>query len=387
MSGLDHVIVGGGPAAIEAAASIRATDPVARIRILTDERWRYYARLRLGEVVDGRTEPASLHLRLPAWYDDQRIEVSTAARVEGMDVSSCRVRLANGEWLPYERLLLATGGRPFVPPFPGSDLPGVLTLRAMDDALALREAARSSDSVLVVGGGLLGLEVAASLRGLGARTTVVEAAPWLLSRQVDAGAGQVIRETLEERGISFRLGSGVSSIESVAGGLRALLPDGDAVDASLVVVSAGIRPDVGLARDAGLVVERGIRIDDRLVTSVEGVFAAGDCCEHRGELYGIWPAAVEQGRLAGKSMAGGVVEYGGTLRQTTLKVADLGVFCIGRDVRDGDAEDASRTDHSYRRLVRDPEGRLAGAVLVGDLSERKGVLLAVMAGKPYQNPS
>ncbi|HOI09651.1 MAG TPA: FAD-dependent oxidoreductase [Myxococcota bacterium] len=383
MSARHYAIVGAGVAGIEAAAAVRAADAEGRITVLTDEDWPYYSRIRIGEVVDGRVQPDQLALRMPGWYGEQRIDLRRGARVEGVDVSARRLRLAGGEALPYDALLLATGARPFVPPFPGADLPAVRTLRRMDDAIALRDAIPGRRRAVVIGGGLLGLELAASLAGAGLAVTVVEVADRLLPRQLDPEGGALVRELLERRGIAFALSATVGQVRAAGDGAVVDLADGRALDADLVLASAGVRPVVDLARNAGAAIGKGIVVDDRLATSLPGVYAAGDCAEHRGELYGIWPASGEQGKAAGRAMAGADVAYAGTVRSTTLKVSDIGVFAMGRTGDADGAVTAERTGDDYRRLVRDGDGRLVGAALVGNLAERRAIVVAMTTGRPY----
>jgi len=384
MSVRDCIVVGGGVAGTEAAAAIRAKDPAARIRILTDETWPYYARIRLGEVVDGRIAPEGLFLRLPGWYDQQRIEVQGGVRVEGIDPATAQVRVGGGGRLSYDALLLAVGARPFVPPFPGAELPVVATLRRMDDALELKRRAQKGGTCVVVGGGLLGLELAVSLAGAGFRATVVEAAPWLLPRQVDAAGGEVLREVLQRRGVDFRLASGVEGVEAGAGAARVTVKGGQSLPADLVVVSAGVRPDIALAREAGVAVDKGIVVDDALRTSAVGVWAAGDCAQHRTGLYGFWSANGEQGKAAGASMAGDPVAYAGSVRQSTLKVGDVAVFGIGDLSAPFVREETARDGDAYRCIRMDEVGRVTGAVLIGDMAERKALVLASMSGRPYR---
>jgi nitrite reductase (NADH) large subunit len=385
MSGRTSVVVGGGVAGIEAATAIRARDETARILVLTDEPWPYYSRIRIGEVVDGRSGPEGLFLRLDAWYDEQRIEMRRGARVEGIDPAGGELHVAGGERIPYDGLLLAVGARPFVPPFPGADLPAVTTLRRMDDALELRRRAGQGGRCVVVGGGLLGLELSASLAGAGMSVTVVEAAPWLLPRQVDAEGGAVLQGIMERRGVSFRLASGVEAVEPAEdGAVRVSVKGGERLPGDLVVVSAGVRPDTALARECGLAVDKGIRVDDGLRTSAPGIWAAGDCAEHRTGLYGFWSAGGDQGKAAGASLAGAPVAYAGSMRQTTLKITDVAVFSIGDLAAPFDREESFREGDVYRRVRMDAAGRVVGAVLIGSLDERKALVVSSMTGRPYR---
>jgi len=206
------VIVGAGVAGVEAAAALRARDPSSRILLIGEEPYPFYARIRLGEVVAGRSDPGRLVLRNPDWYRQREIEFLPRTRVDAISVANARVHAADGEWIPYDRLLLATGARPFVPPIPGAGLDGVVSLRTMEDAVRLRDRARSAHSAVVIGGGLLGLEAAATLRVVGLAVTVIEAAPYLLPRQLDPAGAEVVLKMFRTRGIDFRFGAGVEAI-------------------------------------------------------------------------------------------------------------------------------------------------------------------------------
>lgn len=374
--------MGAGVAGVEAAAALRSRDGDCRVRIVGAEPTPFYARIRLPEVLAGRTDPSRLVLRTPDWYREHRLDLLTGVRVEALDPAQARVRLSSGEWVAYDALLLATGATPFVPPVPGVDLEGVFTLRSLEDALRLRERAHASSRAVVIGGGLLGIEAAAALRPLG--VVVVEAAPWLLPRQLDRGGAAVVQQVLQARGLEFRLGAKVLGITGPGRVQAVSLASGEELPADLVLVAAGVRPETSLARDAGLDVGRGIRVDDRMATSSPGVYAAGDCAEHGGRLYGIWPAAEAQGRTAGAAMAGEDPRYQGTVPSNTLKVTDLPVFSAG-DVDPAGAVESEVTtgEGRYRKLVRDREGRLVGAILIGDLRERRAVLDAVTTGAPF----
>ncbi len=389
MSGRTVLIVGAGVAGLEAATAARVQDADARVLLVTGEEFPFYARIRLSEVVGGKIEPERLQLKPAAWYGEQRIDLRLGVRVEGFDAAAGTARLSDGEVVAYDGLLLATGARPFVPPFPGAGLDGVVTLREMADALDLRRRAQAGGPAVVIGGGLLGLEVAAALRGTGLDVTVVEVAGSLLNRQLDKTGGDLLQGVLERRGLRFRLGASVTGLAGDAGRVEAVeLGGGERLPASLVVVSAGVRPQVALARDAGLTVERGIRIDDTCRTSAPGVFAAGDCAEHRGQLYGIWPASEAQGRAAGRAAAGGEARYEGTIRQATLKVSDVLAFSIGEAVPVAASGDASRElvvreGDVYKKVVLDAEGRAIGAILMGDLKERRAIAAAVTGRQPW----
>ena len=381
MSALRHVIVGGGVAGTEAANAIRRRAPDDDIVIVTREPYPFYSRIRLQEVVDGRATPERLLLRRDSWYREARIDLRLSTAVQEIDLKRARIRLHSSQDEPYDRLLLATGSKPFVPPLVGSELAGVSTMRSMADALWLKTRCEDRPRVVVVGGGLLGLELAATLAALRMPVIVVETAPWLLSRQLDREGGDTLQRLLENRGLSFRLGSGVTHFLGQSAVTGVELSSREVIPASLVLISAGIVPEVGLAQSAGLPIQRGIMVDDHLRTTAECVFAAGDCAAHRGQVYGIWPASEAQGRVAGERMAGEDVAYDGTVRSNSLKVTGIDVFSIGRiDLPADGTEEINRSDGVYRKLVRDRENRLVGAILLGDTTGRRDLTATILGG-------
>jgi nitrite reductase (NADH) large subunit len=266
-----------------------------------------------------------------------------------VDLKAARVSLSGGETLAYDRLLLATGADCFVPPFAGHDLPGVFTVRTILDVDRLRYEAERVKTAAVIGGGLLGLEMASALAYLGLEVTVVEVQPWLLPRQLDRQRGDLLQLMLENAGLKFRIEADVDKVMGKDGAEAVRLSGGEEIPASVVLVSAGIRPRVELAESAGLRVEEGIVVDDHAATSAEGVYAAGDCAEHRGRIYGIWPAAEAQGRVAGTVMAGGDEAFADT-----------------------------QTEYRFRFITGD--GRPVSAALTGDLSDLLKSLGAVGDG-------
>lgn len=379
---MDYIIIGAGVAGTAAAAAIREHDPRGRIVLLGDEELPLYSRIRLPEYLAGRVERERLVIRKPQWYSDQQINLMTGTRAESIDAQAGRVLLSGGSALPYDRLLLATGAGCWIPRVPGRELPGILTVRTVADVDRLKSAAAGQKTAVVVGGGLLGLEMASALANIGPEVTVVEVAPWLLPRQLDREGGELLQRILEKRGIRFFVGA---KLDSFAGKDRVEavhLTGGEELAAAVILVSAGVQPDVALARQAGIKIQKGVVVDDRMATSLPGVYAAGDCAEHRGMIYGIWPAAEAQGKVAGTQMAGGEDTYTGTLPSHTLKVSGVDVFSAGRfDVDDPARCKRDRGENTYRKEVLDDDGNTVGAILIGDLGDRNKIIKAISSTK------
>jgi nitrite reductase (NADH) large subunit len=373
---MKHVIVGNGVAGVTAAQSIVRADPLAEVHIFGAEPYPYYRRPLLWEFIAGQIEQDALYFRPAEWYAERSISLHTGVRVAALTPSAHRLTLADGEAVVYDRLLLATGGRPFIPPCEGTNKKGVFTLRTLDDALAIKAYAQKVSTAAIVGGGLLGLETARALRTAGLDVTVVEFAPHLLPRQLDAEGAAVLQSLLEAQGLQIITGG---TIESVQGNEHAhciWLQDDRTVSGELVIFSTGIRSETTLAQAAGLEVNRGIVVNEQLQTRrVDGhpaddVFAAGDVAEFKGLVYGIIPPAIEQARVAAANMVSlGSSTYTGTLPATTLKVAGAELTSVGQSVTDTDGYvELRRVDlpaGRYRKLVL-RDGRIVGAILLND---------------------
>jgi nitrite reductase (NADH) large subunit len=365
---VNAVIIGGGLAGTLAAKTLRELDPAAGIEIVGEEPHPYYPRPNLIEFLADRMPRDKIFAFPEGWAERQRIGVRLGVRAVRLDPAGKTVGLSTGETVPYDALLLATGARPSRPPVAGADRKGVFVLRTLDDAEALLDHLRDHRRTAVLGGGLLGLEIARALRGRGAEVLVVEFFDRLLPRQLDPGAAAILKAQIEATGVAVRLGAAAKEVLGDDGVRGLLFGPGDEVAADTVVIAAGIAPETGLARDAGLPVGRGIVVDDRLATSAPGVFAAGDAAEHAGRIYGIIPAAFEQARAAAHAMLGLDRPYGGTVPSNTLKVHGLTVTSAGDFAAEGPGlESLVRSDPAagiYKKLVL-REGRLIGAIWMG----------------------
>ena len=312
-SGIHIQIVGGGVAAFEAAAAARKNDENARITILTRENTPPYRRPALPRALQGDLPEREFLIKPAAWYREQRIELRTGVTVTALDRKGKKLQLADGSTVPYDRLLLATGGYCFLPPIPGIELAGVLSLREYADLIPIREAlARTKSIVTVVGGGLLGLELADALLKTGHRVRLVEGCPVLLGKQLAAADSERVRQHLEKNpGLELHLGSFPAAVLGEKQARKLQLADGTELPAELIFFSTGMRPHVELAEQAGLTtVPGGIRVNPQLQTDDPDIFAAGDCAAFDGKPgCGLYAAARKMGAVAGATLAGGKMEY------------------------------------------------------------------------------
>ncbi len=383
------VIIGNGAAGITAARTARELLPSARVTVISDEPGPAYARCLIPEVLAGDRDPRSISFVPPGFYREHRISLLSGRLVVSLDAVGRRLTLEDGETISYDRLLVATGASPVLPDWPGADLPGVFTLRTVAQAATAGEAARRCASAVVAGGGLVSLKAAWALKRCGvAEVTVVVKSPHLLVRQLDEQGAALVQRELSRAGIKFLFGLDLAAITGGAGGRRQVeLEDGRTLPAGLVLVGKGVRPNVQLVRRAGGRVGQGITVNERLETTLPGVYAAGDCVEVQDLLTGaktnsaLWTLAVEQGRIAGCNMAGRPRRYSPPL--TRLYAAQFGSvpFVSVGDVR-GDGETAAfQKDRVYRKLCF-REDRLVGFIMVGWV-ERAGIYTAlVRRGRP-----
>jgi nitrite reductase (NADH) large subunit len=362
------VIVGNGLAGTLAAKTIRELDDTAEIEIFGEERYAYYPRPNLIEYLAGRLPYDKLFAFPEGWSERQRIGVRLSERIVRVRPAERRIETQAGGGRPYDVLLLATGARAALPPVQGITGPGVFVLRTLDDANDLIEHLGTHKKVAVLGGGLLGLELARAMRVREKEVVVVEYFDRLLPRQLDPAAAAILKAQFEKAGIAIRLGAVVKEILGVGGvqGLR--FASGDRIDADTVVIAAGIVPEVAVARAAGLDVGRGIIVDDHMRTTAPGLFAAGDVSEHRGRIHGIIPAAFEQARTAAYSMVGQEKPYAGTVPLNTLKVAGLYVTSVGEIDAEGAGTEAlvrSLPEAGLYKKILLREGRLVGGIWMG----------------------
>ena len=364
------LVVGGGMAALKLVEELIEQCPGRYdIVIAGAEPHPAYNRVLLSSLLAGEAERSDVELRSAAWYAENDIAFLCGVEVSSLHASRKEAALSNGTCVAYDRLVLATGSKPMRLPIPGQALPGVHTFRDLRDVAALQQASSGSRAV-VIGGGLLGVEAAWGLAKRGLDVTLIHIMPHMMERQLDGRAGHLLKAALEARGIEVVLGAHTAAIEGGGRAERVVLKDDRAFRADNVVIAAGIRPETSLAESAGIEIGRGIKVDDTLETSRPGVYAIGECAEHRDTCYGIVEPAYDQARVLARHLAGKPARYDGSLLATSLKVSGVPVFSMGDFQGDGGEaivlEDEGAA--TYRKLVVRGD-RLAGVVLFGDTSD------------------
>jgi nitrite reductase (NADH) large subunit len=366
------VIVGNGMAAA------RLVDELAKVAlgryavaVIGDEPRLAYNRVLLSSVLAGETASHEIELKPANWWRDRGVTLKYGCTVGEVDVGRRELKIANEESVHFSKLVLATGSNPLRLSVPGVELTGVHTFRDSRDVDLLLTLAAGKKRVVVVGGGLLGLEAAYGLAKAGAPVTLLHLMDRLMERQLDASAGALLKSLVEKKGIKVLLNASTSRIlgENRVEGVE--LNDGQRIDADAVILAAGIRPNIGLAKEAGIAVNRGIIVNDQLQTGSDGIFALGECAEHRGICYGLVEPAYEQAKVLAQHLAGRTAAYGGSVTATNLKVSGVGVFSAGEFLGNDRSEAVVLSDFRrgiYKKLVIE-DGRLTGAVLVGDTAD------------------
>jgi nitrite reductase (NADH) large subunit len=379
------VIVGNGMAAA------RLVDELTKvalgryaIAVIGDEPRLAYNRVLLSSVLAGETASHEIELKHAAWWRDRGVTVKYGCLATAIDVGRRELKIANEESIAFSKLVLATGSTPLRLNVPGADLAGVHTFRDSRDVDLLLSLAARKTPVVVVGGGLLGLEAAYGLARRGVPVTLVHLMDRLMERQLDAPAAELLKSLVERKGIRILLNANTARLHGDTHVEGVELADGRRIDADAVIFAAGIRPNVTLAKDAGIPVNRGIVVDDSLQTGAPDIFALGECAEHRGICYGLVEPAYEQARILARHLAGGPAGYDGSIVATNLKVSGVSVFSAG-DFTGVDGSETivlnDVTHGTYKKLVIS-DGQLAGAVLVGDVEDALWYLELIRNGRP-----
>jgi nitrite reductase (NADH) large subunit len=367
------VVIGNGMAGMRTVEELLKLAPdMYRITVFGAEPHGNYNRILLSPVLAGEKTVDDIMLHTRGWYAANGIALHAGDPVVRVDRKQRVVHAASGLAVPYDRLLIATGSTPFIVPVPGHALPGVIGFRDLQDVDTMLAAARAGGHAVVIGGGLLGLEAANGLLRRGMAVTVVHVTASLMNQQLDAPASELLRASLERRGLRILLSRQTAAIEGEGRVQAVRFDDGETIPADLVVMAAGVRPNVALARDAGLHVERAIVVDDTLQSYDPRVYAVGECVQHRRATFGLVAPIWDQARVCAAHLAGsGHRRYVQQATATKLKVTGVDLYSAGDIVGGEGSEDLVLRDRRggvYKRLVVGGR-RLLGVVLYGDVGD------------------
>ena len=382
------VVIGNGMAGARFVEDLLAIDrDHFDIVMFGDEPYGNYNRILLSNVLNGTQDAKEIFLNSLAWYEENHIKLHAGKRVTGIDREK-RVVFADGIAEPYDALVIATGSKPFVPPIHGTTLHGVFVFRTLDDCRNIAEYAKKSKRAVVIGGGLLGLEAAKGLMNHNLEeVTIVEFGPWLMGVQLDEAGGKVLQQTIEKMGLKVRTKTNTAEIQGYTSVEAVKYSDGTEQPADMVVISAGIRPNIDLAKECGLTCDRAIVVDDQMRTSDPHIFGVGECVQHRGMVYGLVAPLWEQTKVLAAVLSGSNPDsaYAGSKIATKLKVMGVELASMGRigDLKDTDevvqySEPARQV--YWKAIVRD--GKLSAACLLGDLGPADNLMELFKADAP-----
>lgn len=381
MNKIKYLIIGNGIAGLAAVREIRKNDEVNSIMMISNEATLTYYRTKLTEYLSKDFSDEELLVSKENWYEDKNIDILLSKIVENIDTENNTVRLDDGKEIEYEKLLIGTGSRPFIPPITGKFKEGVFALRTIKDLHYIQKYLRKCKKVTVIGGGLLGLEAAWALKELDKEVSIVEFAPYLLPRQLDKEISKKLEEKLIEEGFEVYLDSQAEEIlgEGKANGIKLNRNRDIATDA--ILISSGIRPNLDLVRDTSISYDKGIIVNEKLKTNIDNIYAAGDVVEINNMVLGLWTASNEQGKIAGGNMTGKDLEYVQPKIFTNLKIGNVKLFSAGV-INDFDKvyEYKDEKKHIHHKIYT-KEGKIQGVILFGDLKEMNNLRNAVVSKK------
>lgn len=384
-----YVILGNGAAGISAAKEIRKRDKTGSIVMVSEEDCSTYNRPMLTKALMANINARQIAVEDEQWYEENQIYQLLGRRVENIDTEKKEVLLSDQTRLQYTRLIYALGSESFIPPIPGSEKEEVIAIRRVADTQKIASMLEYVTEVVVIGGGVLGLEAAWELKKAGCKVTVLELAPQLMGRQLDDEAGEMLKNISENLGIQIHTGVSIHSIEGEEQVTGVKLEDGTIYPAQLVIVSCGVRANVELAVKAGIQVERSVVVNEHMETNIPGIYAAGDCAQYRGMNYGIWPQALEEGKVAGACAAGDKeVSYVPETPSLSFHGMNTALFSIGDNGKNPDLiyktleiKDWGKKQYEKYYFL---NNRLSGIILLGNTSRLPKMTEAVNQKLTFQ---
>lgn len=381
----EHIlIIGNHAAGISAADTIRKQNNTTEITILSREKQRGYYRPMLSEYLTDSHKEKHFYLHDEKWYEDKQIQLQLNTEIVEIDTSGNRAIDSTGKAYPYDKLILAMGSSNFIPPFEGNDLPGVFSLRTIEDADAIKAYAKEARKAIVIGGGLLGLEAAWQFLKMDMDVTVVEFLPRLIPKQLDEAASAFFKIGVLNTGINVLTSAGTSKIHGDKKVTGVELNDGTVLACDMVIISTGIRSNIQVPSAAGITVNRGVVVDDTMKTNIDNIYAAGDIAEFEGVTWGIWPVAIEQGKIAALNAMGIPTTYENTppftgyhgLNMNFISMGDIG---LKKNLTYTSVDFTDEAKGVYKKLYFHEE-RLVGGILMGDVSKTLALKKGIASG-------
>ncbi len=382
------VIVGAGMAGSAMVDELLELDRSLDIHLFGKEKFLPYNRIYITDVLSGNKLPSQIILKSYQRYEEEDIKLHIGKKIERIFPDTKKFVTSEGSMYSYDKLILATGSEPYLPPVDGLNKRGIFSFRSLDDVYKILDLARVSKTAAVVGGGLLGLECAKALRDIGLDVSIIHISDTLMERQLDKTSSQMLKKRFESMGIRVLLNTEV--IEVIGGrkveGLR--FSDGRLINTDLVVFATGVKPNVSIALQSNLAVNRGILVNEFLETSKQDIYGVGECIEYRGQVYGLVGPTMEQVKICARNVVFGNVEkYAGSLEYAMLKVAGVKLMSIG-DINEKDTDEITlyKDKENYRKaIIRD--GRLSGAIIYGNLSGSENIIKMIKNAEIVEDSS
>lgn len=383
-----YVILGNGVAGHYAAEAIRKRDRTGTITMISNEPYRTYNRPMLTKSIMAGLDEEQIAVEDTSWYEENRIYQILGHEVVKIDPEAKEVHLDDGSKYHYTKLIYALGSECFIPPIKGVDKDGVIAIRRLSDTKKVAEKLKETKHAVVIGGGVLGLEAAWELKKSKCEVTVLELAPVLMGRQLDKTAGEMLKKISEGQGIKIHTGVQIEAIESGEKVEGVRLADGTVIPAELVIVSCGVRANTALAKEAGIVTDRAVIVNEKMETNIPDIYACGDCAQYEGINYAIWPQAVEEGKTAGAQAAGDDVTYSTVPAALSFHGMNTALFAAG--------DNGQNPDLIYKTVEYKDEGkkqyqkyyflnnRLCGVILIGDTSRMAEMTEALEHHRQYK---
>lgn len=376
-----YVILGNGAAGLSAAKAIRERDKTGSIVMISNEPYSTYNRPMLTKSMVAGMRPEEIAVEDAAWYEENRVYQVLGRAVTAIHIKEKEVELSDGTKCKYTKLIYALGSECFIPPIPGVEKPQVTAVRRLEDVQKIEKLLPDTKQVVVIGGGVLGLEAAWALKQAKVQVTVLELAPKLMGRQLDDPASEMLKAIIESNGIDIRTGVQIAAIEGTDKVQAVSLGDGTKIPAQLVLISAGVRSNMALAKEAGIAVNRAVLVNERMETNVPEIYACGDCAEYEGINYAIWPQALEQGKIAGANAAGDALTYTTVSAGLSFHGMNTALYAIGDNGKNpnlvyktAEVKDMGKKQYEKYYFL---NNRLCGAILIGDTSKMAKVTAAI----------
>ena len=377
----DYVILGNGVAGHNAAAAIRSQDKEGTILMISDEAYRSYNRPMLTKTLTEALTIEAIAIKPESWYEEMQIDQLLSCRAEAIRTEEKQVVLAGGMAVGYGKLVYALGAECFIPPIKGADQDGVIAVRRFTDTERVLAALQTAKHAVVIGGGVLGLEAAWELRKAGCEVEVLELAPVLMGRQLDAEGGALLQEIGEAEGVRIRTGVTIEAITGAGHAEGVKLADGTVIPADLVLISCGVRANIALAQQAGLAVERAVVVNEKMQTSDPCIYACGDCAQYNSLNYAILAQAMDEGKVAGNQAAGGGLTYHPKDAAIIFRGMNTALFAAGDAGKDPEliyqTKETYDADKKHYQKYYFTDGKLCGAILIGDTSSMGKLMTAL----------